>query len=36
MNKKFVFGIIAIYLIIFAVFVSTIDNSSNGEKQYLQ
>lgn len=35
MNKKFVFGILTIYLIIFAVFVSTIDNSFNGEKTIL-
>lgn len=35
MNKKFIVSILIIYLVIFAVFVSTIGNSSDGGKTIL-
>lgn len=35
MNKKFIVSILIIYVVIFAVFVSTMGNSSIGEKTIL-
>ena len=35
MSKKFIICVLIIYLVIFAIFVSTINNSSDGEKTIL-